>query len=71
MYEITGIVPTPMSDPARPYFNHSDDTRPGAAHQIGEAGHKIRVTTTNKEVAKALLSVFRAVFDDAKGKRNA
>jgi hypothetical protein len=63
-YKVTGTIPTPMSNPRRPAFDHHPSTEPSKkAEAIGEAGHTVTVTTESKTVADQLVSVYEKVFE--------
>lgn len=65
-YKVTAVVPTPVSDPRKPYFSHHASTAPTKAAVNGEAGREISVTTTHPVVAEALRKTFEsAKFLDA------
>lgn len=62
-YKVTGVIPTPISNPRRPYYDHHPSTEPkGKAEQIGEAGHTVEVTTASETVADQLASVFEKLY---------
>jgi len=63
-YVITGRVPTPMYDPNNPVFVHHPDATLGQSRINGTPNRKVSVKTEDREVAKRLHSVFKAVFED-------
>lgn len=63
-FTVTGVVPTPRSNPDYPVHDLHESTPKGKARDIGESGRTVSVTTESPWVAEQLASIFSKVYAD-------